>query len=422
MNDRLLDDIYELIITAIRSDWSSVMDVDEHDPLGIAFYVHALLSTGYSDPWLDSLPSSARHWVEDKVNKGNLSAYIDRDLGAVGLITYSLWKYDTLPNIDTTRLLEIVEPYYATGKGFFDNIFITILIGLGLRALCYDSTVFRKCAEHVRFELGYNLSVILNDPKNFYVLYLWAKETDDRKLTETLRRESQQRVLNAISIPTLDRLYYSYVLLNELGSLSGSFRLQVKRLVNENLRFVQLSTIESSTQELLEVYGTDLMMDPENMEYFGRSPKPRISRVALSVGLELLALYSRTKFGLFESERPNVLLRGVAYAVLSMLVIVLLFCVRSQFGVPYDLITPVGHADIVVLLVTVFLKLPANVLWISAIVTACVSAVSFLYKMSITGELSREIDVFRFVIGFLSQYWLIEILLALVISQVVAVR
>src|SRR5438477_219157 len=115
-----LNDI-DVITTAIRRDLAtvtsvsvgdySVADFDKHDPLGIAFYVYALLRTGYTNIEVELFPKTARYWVEEKTSKRDFSPYLDRDLGALGLFTYALCKFRDCPPIQD-ELIAIIDPYF----------------------------------------------------------------------------------------------------------------------------------------------------------------------------------------------------------------------------------------------------------------------------------------------------------------------
>ena len=72
-------DAHNIIVDAIRSDVAAIAsvitedrtiaEVDDHDPLGLAFYTYALLETGYRNQELASFTETWEYWIEEKLSE-----------------------------------------------------------------------------------------------------------------------------------------------------------------------------------------------------------------------------------------------------------------------------------------------------------------------------------------------------------------
>jgi len=304
-------DTHNIIVNAIRDDVAAAdcitvgdctrADVDDHDPLGLAFYTYALLETGYTNQELASFIDSWRYWVEETVSDGIVSPYTDRDLAAIGLIVFALCKHRTCPDVNG-RLTPLTEKHFSDNRGLFDNFLATVLVALGLRRLPAEAALHERFARYVNAQLRDHADTIFNDYKNVLVAYMWAKEIQ----AEDLLRKVRQAALNGVSredILPRDLVYLTYVLFEEIENLPRAEKLRVKECVVESLRFIQTYSFEAGfSRDILEEFRDDIALSPVDvMRQYGYSRRPRLSRILLAVGHMIEQRYAL---------KPHLLLSG----------------------------------------------------------------------------------------------------------------
>lgn len=415
------NDAHNVIVNAISEDLRMVGDFDDHDPLGIAFYVYGLLKTGYTNLVLDSFPDAARFWVEEKVSSGVVSSYMDRDLAAIGLITFALCKYGTRPNISEKKFISLVEPHFENNRGLFDSFLTTVLVGLGLRALISQSNLYGRFAAYINAQIRDHANTVFNDPKNLVVAHLWAKETQATDILQILRQECTARASREDCLPR-ERVYLSYVLLEEANRVPRSERSKVKRWIEESLRFVQTYSMESGfAPDIVEQYSYDVVSKPEVLEQYGHSARPRLSRIMLSIGLMLERQYSSSARLLFSRQTQlESILRGTVYPLFLLILAALIFWLWRQVGVPFSLKSALESKSLGSILVAFCIQFPIDVIWATTIIAPLISAWVFFHHLALTGQRTSELAVMRDVVSILRENWLIEAFLATIVSVVAA--
>jgi len=416
VSQAMFDEIHNVIVSAICEDVQMVKDFDDHDPLGLAFYVHSLLRTGYTHLLLDSLPDAARFWVEEKVIDGIVSPYLDRDLAAIGLITFSLCRYRTCPDIDDERLTSLTEPHFRDNKGLFGSFFSTVLVGLGLQARVPQSHLCERFSTYIDAQLRDHAHTIFNDPKNLFAAHLWAVETGATSILETLRHECAMWALSRDCLPR-EQVYLSYILLEEAGQMPRSKRPRIKQCVEDSLKFVHTQSVESVfAPDIVEQYSYDVASRPEMLEQYGHPARPRLSRIMLSIGLVLERHYSLSGRLLFSRQTwLESTLRGIAYGALLLAMASLVYWLSGLAGIPFSLRTALVSKDLLAILGVFFVKLPVNLAWISVLVLLIISAFMFLHQLSLTGRRSSELEVIADIREFVRANWPVEVVLAIIL-------
>jgi hypothetical protein len=127
------DDAWAAIAAALNQDASNLVTIDDHDPLGVAFYVHAITQCKFASHETNDLALAARSWVDDKLEGTPLSTYKDRDIAAIGLFLYTFHPHGAQKETDS-RFAGIVEPLIDSCGGIFSNFFTSVLVGLALRS------------------------------------------------------------------------------------------------------------------------------------------------------------------------------------------------------------------------------------------------------------------------------------------------
>lgn len=410
MSYTALLDTHNVIVNAIRNDFAGVAsvtvgdctlaDVDDHDPLGLAFYTYAILETGYSNQELAFLPDTWRHWVEEKVTCGRVSPYTDRDLAAIGLAVFALCEHRTCPDV-SGRLAPLVEQYFSPDRGLFDNFLATVLVALGLSKLPAEADLYRQFARCVDAQLRDHPAAIFNDSKNIVAAYMWAKHTQAEGLLPKLTQVCLDRAAADDILPR-DLVYVAYVLFEQIEKLPRDQRARVGQWVSDSLKFIRMYSSEAGIPpEVVEEYGGDIALaKPDVMRQYGYPIRPRLSRILLSLGHMMEQRYTLKPYLLqTEEQRKRAWLRGISYPFLMLLIAAGVAYVGKKAGFPLDVRGGFDTKEFLPILLAVF-KLIGNVAWMTAFVFVLVTAGAMVYRVLIT---SQDVDDYQAIKNALKQ-------------------
>lgn len=410
MSYTALLDTHNVIVNAIRNDFAGVAsvtvgdctlaDVDDHDPLGLAFYTYAILETGYSNQELAFLPDTWRHWVEEKVTHGNVSSYTDRDLAAIGLAVFALCEHRTCPDVNG-RLAPLIERHFSPDRGLFDNFLATVLVALGLSKLPAESDLYRQFAGCVDGLLKDHTAAIFNDPKNLVAAYMWAKHTQAEDLLPKLRQVCWDKASGDEILPR-DLVYVTFVLFEEIEKLSREQRAQVRQWVADSLRFIRAYSLEAGfPAEVLEEFGGDIALAaPDVMRQYGYPVRPRLSRILLSLGHMIEQRYALKPYLLqTEEQRKRAWLRGLSYPSLILLIAVGVAYLGKNLGFPLDVEAGFATKEFLPILLAT-LRMLANAAWMSLFIFVLVTAGAMVYRVLITAQ---DVDDYQAIKNALKQ-------------------
>lgn len=421
-------DTHNIIVSAIRNDVAAVAyvtvgdctlaDVDDHDPLGLAFYTYALLETGYTNQELASFTETWEYWIEEKLSNGNLSPYTDRDLAAIGLIIHSLCRHRACPE-SSSKFAPLVEKYFTDEQGLFDNFLAIVLVALGLKEIPARTELYERSRRYIDTHLRAHSSTVFNDPKNFVVVHIWAKQIQDAELLNTLRHECLKKATTDGCLPR-DLVYLTYVLYEEVESLPREQKPTIRRLVEASLQFIQNYSIESGfSAEIVDEFADDIALaKPDVMRQYGYPIRPRLSRILLAVGHMIEQRYARKPYLLLNSgERKRQWLRGLTYPIGLFFLSVVIIYVGYKVGFPLDARTGFTTKELIPIALSC-LKGLINTVWTASVFILFTMAGIVLYQMLIA---AKEVDEIRALqnawekVREAKVFW-IEILLALLIS------
>jgi hypothetical protein len=413
-------------VDAIRQDFSTVNSMtfaghrvatlDDHDPLGVAFYVYALLRTNLIGLENYAYPDTVRMWAEERVSEEQLSAYHDRDLGALGLIAYSFCKYKKCPDIDA-RFASLAKSYFHDNRGLFDSFLTNVLVALALKTLNIDPDLYEKLARYINTQLRDRPTVIFNDAKNLVIAHLWAKETGSESVLRSIRNECLERATQEYILPR-DQVYTAYVLLEEIKQLPRSERPKIKTCIEDSLRFIQNTSIDSSFgSDILEQYSYDAVLSPITMSQYGHSPRPRLSRILLSVGLIIRERYTREAHLLFSSKaQVKRLIRGMVYPLVLLFIAAVIVWQGAVLGAPFPIKPALDTKQFLPVVKAVCLYMPLNFLWTVMIGTLLVLAYFVFERILITGQRTDELTAATDGLLFLKENWKPEAGIGFVLS------
>ncbi|HWS99706.1 MAG TPA: hypothetical protein VN256_05475 [Pyrinomonadaceae bacterium] len=396
MSYTALLDTHNVIVTAIRNDFAGVAsvtvgdctlaDVDDHDPLGLAFYTYAILETGYTNQELAFLPDTWRYWVEEKVNYGRVSSYTDRDLAALGLAIFALCQHRTCPEVNG-RFGRMVEKFFSPDRGLFDNFLATVLVALGLSKLPAEDDLYRQFVRCIDAQLKNHADAIFNDAKNLVVAYMWAKHTQAEDLRPKLRQACLQKASGDDCLPR-DLVYVTYILFEEIEKLSRDERALVRTWVKDSLRFIRTYSVEAGfPSEVLEEFGGDVALaTPDIMRQYGYPVRPRLSRILLSVGHMMEQRFVLNPHLLqTDEQRKKAWLRGIAYPLLLLLGAAAVAYVGRNVGFPFDVKAGFATKQFLPILLATF-EMLANTAWMTVFIMLIVMASVMFYRILITAQ------------------------------------
>ena len=331
-----LDDAWAAIAAALTQDASSLVTIDDHDPLGIAFYVHAITQCKFASHETNDLAIAARFWVDEKLEGTPLSTYKDRDIAAIGLLLYTFHLHGAEKETDS-RFAGIVEPLVDSCGGVFSNFFTSLLVGLALRSTNPEGVVTKRLVEFVNSELEHNWAGIVNDPKNLTLAYWWGRETQQQAVIKRLLETATE--IAAEIQPNMDSIVYaSYVLLEEAEKMTRKERSMVRDAVEAALRAITNYTTEALAPTLAAFYGKDASRSPDILEAYGHETKPRLSRILIAIGLMTQFSYSQ-KLASFLSARARALqlYRGAVGLIICLVLVVVFYWLGSRVSLPADI-------------------------------------------------------------------------------------
>lgn len=129
------------LASALKQDVSDLVIFDDHDPLGLAFYIQAIVQSGYVSPETNELALAGQLWVNEKLDRPELmSAYKDRDINAIALMLYSL--KDAASMETDGRFERLVTPFVDQRGAVCESFFCSSLVCLALRTTNVDSATF----------------------------------------------------------------------------------------------------------------------------------------------------------------------------------------------------------------------------------------------------------------------------------------
>lgn len=339
-----LVETHNIIVNAMRRDFANISsitigdytvgDVEEQDPLGLAFYTYAMLKTGYVNQEIGSLTVTWKLWVDEKLRQDQYGSYIDTELASLGLILYALAPQEQLPD-NYNSFIHLVERHFSDTKGIYKNFLATVMVGLGVSQIAREGDLFSRIQRYLDEQLRNCWGRVFNDTKNYVTVYWWSREVNADDVLEKLRNECLQRLHNQDYL-VRDIVYISYVLFEEVSAFPRYERPKIKDIVEQSLRFIRDYTIESDlSSELINEYGQDVALASRAIQdQYGYPIKPRLSRILLSVGHLTERRYFQHKYLLDNADQQKRRwLRIALYAPTLCLISVLIFWLGMKWGV-----------------------------------------------------------------------------------------
>lgn len=412
---------HNVIVEAITNDLSTIDDFtlsgitatnfDGHDSLGSAFYLYAYLKSGYVNLQFNLPPPTMLLWIQDKVHRGDISPYIDKEAAAIGLGIYALCKYHKgCPDVKE-EFASLIEPHFDSNRGLYGNFLASVLVALGLRAVASDASVLEGLETYINFQLRNNSNTVFNDPKNLVIGHMWAKETQADDILRTIVNEALDRSSREETF-SRDRVYYSYVLFEEIRATPRKERYKVKKWIEESLNFLYSYSVESVfSPDIVEAYSHDVATTTAGMR--GYAVKPRLSRIMLSVGLMIDRKYDSEGSQLFSNENQLLrFLRGIVYPMFLLSFLALFIFGTGKIGLPISIKRDVESGEFIRIVKAVCLKLPVDVVWISAVIILLCWAGFVFYYICLSAKTDNEITATNLTFVFLRRNWGVEVVLA----------
>jgi hypothetical protein len=291
--------IYEtqdLIVSAISQDFNNI-DIsiaghqsfvfEKEDPLGMAFYIFAISETGYASQEFTYKPEHWKYWVESRLDNDIPTPYLDTEVAALGLIIYSLCRQEIIPQ-NSSNFIRLVDEHFSASNGIYKNYIASVLAGLGISRLDANEPLLTKITDYIKKQIAERKKNIFNDSKNLVVTYLWSKEVGDDQIRNSVRQEVFTRFKGGNYL-NRDIVYLAYVLIEEIKEFSRDERREIKKLVNESLKFIRNYTLENQSLSCpaeKDYHGANIALQTRELQdLYGYPNKPILSRILVSIGL-----------------------------------------------------------------------------------------------------------------------------------------
>lgn len=414
-------DAYRTITAAMKGDVSHLELIDEHDPLGIAFYIHAIIACNYISVETNELAEAGRRWAIEKLTgETALSVYKDRDMSAVALIVYSL--PETRTDSGATKLAAFVEPFVDPDGGVFSSFFCSALVALALQRTEPRSASGNRISEHLNRQLCDRYSIVTNDAKNLLVAYWWARDSQQRPILDKLLRSAKEIIAQVQ--PNLDALVYaSFVLLEEAATFTRKERNPIKLAVEKAMSAIRAQTAESLTPAVALAYGGDAAIFPDETRRSGLQGKPRLSRILIAIGLMLQQSYTQKSASLLSLKaRWLQVYRGVQGCALSVGASWLVWLVGDKLSLPLEVKSLLTSHNGQLFAKAFFVCLPVDLIFFAFLFLPGFIFYRFFTDLIIYGRPLDEADVLSRGWALFKEHYWIEIALVLLTTIVYATR
>ena len=344
MPNAAVGETFAAITSALKHDVSVLELFDEHDPLGLAFYIYAIVECSYVSWETNELAEAGRLWALEKITgESALSVYKDRDVGAIALIIYTFRGLPNDPGAE--KFADFVRPFIDPAGGVFSSFFSSALVGLALRHTNPADETTRVVNTYINQQLVDRYSIVANDAKNLLLAYWWARDSRNESLLQKLDL-SARSIINEVQ-PNLDALVFaSFILLDQVESFSRRERAPIKKAVENALSSIEAYTKSSLSPAVAQMYDRDAAMFPDESRRAGLEGKPRLSRILIAIGLMLQRSYLKKSASLLSSRARGL---QISRAVVSTLVLFFLFWfvwwLADRAGFPKDAKTPFRSHD-----------------------------------------------------------------------------
>jgi len=266
----------EINTLKIWGDLEEVSKIEEIriDPVGNTIYLYFLLKNRKRGYEIDTLIDLINEWINEIINKENISRALDVEITSALLGYRVLKKYNKLKtNIKADKVNYILSKYIENNH-FFDNFILSTIIGYSIIDIKENIVFFSDLVTWIKNQIIKRN--VLSDGKNLIFSYLFLKELMDKELIELIFKLSYQ-LFNDADILFSDELYYSYILWNN-------------RTLNKDKTI--LKKIRQFTEESIK----------NAEEYIRRTDSTEISKIYKGVLLDLTNEYEKTTIKVAKEE------------------------------------------------------------------------------------------------------------------------
>lgn len=414
---------HNVIVDAITNDLAMVDDLtlsgvtatnfEGHDSLGNAFYLYAYLKSEYRNLQLSLPPQTILVWIQDKVRHGDIGPYIDKELAALGLSIYALCKFHKgCPDVKE-EFASLVQPHFDENRGLYGNFLCSVLVAIGLRGLRSKAPLLPRLDSYISYQLRINANIVFNDPKNLVVAHIWAKEIDSTEVLRTLVNSAMERAVRDDTLAR-DRVYFSYVLFEEIKTVNRKDRKKIEQWIKESLDYLYSYSVETVfSPDIVGEYSQDVATVNNGMTEYGYTVKPRLSRIMLSVGLLIYRKYELEGATVFGNESQIVrLIRGFCYPILLLTLLAFFIYVTRKMGLPFRIVEDLRSDELIRIIAAMCVKLPLDIAWMSVVSVFLSWAGCVFYYIAWSADTDNEITATKLAFAFLKRNWAIEVLLA----------
>jgi hypothetical protein len=282
--------------------------------------------------------------------------------------------------------------------------------------------LFGRFSSYLYGQIQDHAHTIYNDAKNLVVAYLWAKEIESESLLAGVRHECLER-LNQEDPLFRDRIYITYVLLEELENLPKLQWGSIKKNVLGSLDFIQTySTGSVATIEQKNEYADDVVLSPHLMNYYGHTVKPRFSRILLSTALMIDNSY-KAKANLFLSKEAKIsgVLTGGLYFAFCWILGFFLFRYGHKAGLPLSVKTSLDYGSFISATIVFSYSFLINFVWLIFISGLLIASFIFFMEFAIGGQSVSAISAGREVVYIMRKHFLLNLIANILVAFILSI-
>jgi len=247
------------------------------DPLGYSIYLFFLLKNGIRSPEVDNLVDWMNSWVENIINQGKFSKFVDKELTSAVFAYYSLKRFKRLRTKVQSENLQQLLTSHVKAHCFFDNFTLSLMILLAVSDTKNVIESYFNVLEWVKREVG--RETVFNDAKNLVLAcILFEKLSFEHYLRKVI--EYCWRRLTDNNIPYYDEIFYAWVLWTFRNLKEEKELPQIREFTHTSIRNASgLLKEEPVDESVKQYYGLDT-----RAEYSGFN----LSKISLAVYLDIL--------------------------------------------------------------------------------------------------------------------------------------
>jgi len=271
-----LEVVEQLITNRIEDDLRKKDDFAS-DPLGYCVYLFFLLKNGVRSPEVENLTDWMNIWVDDVINRKNLTRFVDRDFSSALFAYYCLKKFGRLKTkIQPENLRELSSSYVESNR-FFDSFTLSAIIILAMSEMKDNIENYSNVVEWLKNEVDHE--IVFNDGKNLIFASIFFEELGSEDYLRRIVDYCWGKLIEN-SVPSYDELFFAWILWKFKKLREEKDLPKIREFTDTTIKNASKFLREEPVSESIkEIYGLDIKTKRIG---FG------LSKIAVGVYLDIL--------------------------------------------------------------------------------------------------------------------------------------